>query len=412
VRALEAVAIVLLAALFLVKGVIPALTTVRTDFANYYVSSYVLLHESQNIDKLYEATWFGKKAAELGSPEGAIFQPFPPPTALLMAPLALFDMQTAERILTVLSLGALVGLVSIISRLTALDYPASLLLVLLSGFALINNFYLGQVYLLMALCLALSIRCYLQGQDFVSGLYAGIFIPIKYFPICLLIFFLLQRRWLAAASSVLMALTVLAVSLASMGWEIHWSYATRVLEHHLDGQMSNPFSLQYQSWNSALRSLFLEDSALNPHPLVDWPSGFGLVRGFVLVGLSALLFWVLRKGTHANVGAPLQIAALFSFGLIVAPASATYHFLLLSLPVAMVASELWKTHRLVPLSILLLLYVGMGTTPVGALDRLNLAGAWRLLAYPRLFLLLAFFITIALLTKAQGLRERAQRAFT
>ena len=198
-RALAVVAVVLLSTLLLLKGVLPALISVRTDFANYYVSSYVLLHESRNIDKLYAATWFGKKAAALGSPEGAIFQPFSPPTALLMVPLAFFDMQTAQRILTVLNLGALVGFVSILSRLVAFDYLASLLLVLLSGFALINNFYLGQVYLLMALCLALSIRCYLQGRDFVSGLYAGIFIPIKYFPICLLIFFLLQRRWLAAA---------------------------------------------------------------------------------------------------------------------------------------------------------------------------------------------------------------------
>jgi hypothetical protein len=131
------------------------------------------------------------------------------------------------------------------------------------------------------------------------------------------------------------------------------------------------------------------------------------VRGFVLAGLSTILFWVLWKAARVNVGAPLQIAALFSFGLIVAPATATYHFLLLSLPVAMVASELWKADRIIPLSILLLLYVGMGATPVGLLDRLDLAGAWRLAAYPRLFLLLAFFITIALLTRSQG--EQAQR---
>jgi hypothetical protein len=316
-------------------------------------------------------------------------------------------MQTADRIWTVLNVGILIVFVSTVSRLSAFDHVLSFFLVLVSGFALINNFYLGQIYLLMVLCLALSIRYYLRGKDFLSGLCAGIFIPVKYFPICLLIFFILQRRWFAVAAGVLVALILVCISLASMGWEIHWSYAQRILAHHLDGQMANPFSARYQSWNSLLRSLFVSDGTLNPRPLVDWPAAFAPLRAFVLVGLSAILSWVLWKGTHANVGASLQIAALFTFALLVAPATATYHFLLLSLPVTMVASQLLNAHRVLPLSILLILYAGMGAIPIGMLDRLDLQGAWRLLEFPRLFFLLAFFLTITLLTVSGGRREQS-----
>jgi hypothetical protein len=406
VKPLLMLTVALLAVILVLKGIFPALTTVRTDFANYYTSSYVLVHENKNIDKLYDADWFARKAAALGSPDGGIFQPFPPPTALLMVPLTIFDMQTAERIWTVLNVGILIVFVSTVSRLSAFDPVLSFFLVLVSGFALINNFYLGQIYLLMVLCLALSIRYYLRGKDLLSGLYAGIFIPVKYFPICLLIFFILQRRWFAAAAGVLVALILVCISLASMGWEIHWSYAQRILVHHLDGQMANPFSARYQSWNSLLRSVFIGDGALNPHPLVDWPEAFAPLRAFVLVGLSAILSWVLWKGVHANVGASLQIAALFTFALLVAPATATYHLLLLSLPVTMVASQLLSANRLLPLSILLILYAGMGAIPAGMLDRLDLQGAWRLLEFPRLFFLLAFFLTITLLTVSGGRREQ------
>jgi hypothetical protein len=407
VKPLLMLTVVLLAVILVLKGIFPALTKVRTDFANYYTSSYVLVHENRNIDKLYDADWFARKAAALGSPDGGIFQPFPPPTALLMVPLTIFDLQTAERIWTVLNVGILIVFVSTVSRLSAFDHVLSFFLVLVSGFALVNNFYLGQIHLLMVLCLALSIRYYLRGKDLLSGLYAGIFIPVKYFPICLLIFFVLQRRWFAVAAGVLVALILVCISLASMGWDIHWSYAQRTLVQHLDGQMANPFSARYQSWNSLLRSMFIGDATLNPRPLVDWPAGFAPLRAFVLVGLSAILSWVLWKGTHANVDASFQIAALFTFALLVAPATATYHFLLFSLPVTMVASQLLNAHRVLPLSILLILYAGMGAIPAGMLDRLDLQGAWRLLEFPRLFFLLAFFLTITLLTVSGGRREQS-----
>jgi hypothetical protein len=41
-----------------------------------------------------------------------------------------------------------------------------------------------------------------------------------------------------------------------------------------------------------------------------------------------------------------------------------------------------------------LLYVGIGIIPAGAIDRFGLDGAWKLLGYPRLYLLLALFLII------------------
>jgi hypothetical protein len=105
----------------------------------------------------------------------------------------------------------------------------------------------------------------------------------------------------------------------------------------------------------------------------------------------------------------LYVAALFAFALLVAPATATYHFLLLSIPMAMVSSQLLRTRRFAPLSILLLLYVGMGAIPAGALDRLHLDGVWKLLAYPRLYLLSVFFLALTPMMKSSRMYGKLGR---
>jgi hypothetical protein len=326
-----------------------------------------------------------------------------------MIPLTMFDMQTAKRIWTVVNVGILAAVVVVISRLGGLDYSLSSLLLLASGFALINNFYLGQIYLLMVLCLSLSIWYFRQEEDVLSGVFAGLFVPIKYFPLCLIVFFFLQKRWIVAASAVLTAFAVACISLITMGFEIHRSFFDLILFRHLDGQMANPFSAAYQSWNSLLRSVFVQDDVFNANPLIAWTPGFDYVRALIFIGLTVVLLWSLRRGRESETTISLQIAGLFSFALLVAPATATYHVLLLSIPMAMVSSQfLGKKQPLLP-SILFLTYVGMGAIPAGALDGLHLEGAWKLLAYPRLYFLTAFFSVVTLLIKSSWSNENLSR---
>jgi hypothetical protein len=389
-----------LSILLFVKGIIPAFTTIGTDFSNYYTSSYVLVHESRNVERLYDSQWFSQRARMLGSSEGGIFQPFPPPTALLMVPLAFFDMRTAKTLWTVINLGFLASLVVMLSRLSKLDYSLSFLVLLGSGFALINNFYLGQSYLILTLCLAFSIQFYTQKKDVLSGIVAGLFIPIKYFPLALVVLFLFEKRWIAAASAGLAALVVLGVSVLTLGPALHRSFLHVVLFEHLDGQMVNPFSATYQSWNSLLRSLFVKDVHLNPHPLVDWAAGYSYARGLVITGLTWVLFRATRIGVKRGMHFSYLAGILFSFALLVAPATATYHFLVLSIPVALLSSILLESKQFVPLTVVLICYCGLGGISAGALDALRLEGVWKLLAYPRLYLLLSLFLTITGLVRS------------
>ncbi|MEK6756674.1 MAG: hypothetical protein AABZ02_11035, partial [Bacteroidota bacterium] len=103
--------------------------------------------------------------------------------------------------------------------------------------------------------------------------------------------------------------------------------------------MANPFSATYQSWNSLLRSVFVQDDVFNANPLIAWTPGFDYVRALIFIGLTVVLLWSLRRGRESETTISLQIAGLFSFALLVAPATATYHVLLLSIPMAMVSSQ-------------------------------------------------------------------------
>jgi hypothetical protein len=91
--------------------------------------------------------------------------------------------------------------------------------------------------------------------------------------------------------------------------------------------------------------------------------------------------------------------------LLIAPATATYHFLVLSIPVAMLSPVLMDRKQFHLLGIVVLLYVGIGIVPAGAFDRIGLEGGWKLLAYPRLYLLLALFLTMAGMMGSAGRSE-------
>lgn len=387
--------------LLIAKGLVPAFTSIGTDFANYYVSSYVLVHDRQNTNRLYDAEWFGHRAQSLGGPNGAIFQPFPPPTALLMVPLTLFDIRTAKSIWTFFNLCLATGLVLILARLSILSHLQTVLILLGSGWAIINTFALGQVYLLLTFCLALSIYLYEQKREFASGVIAGLFIPIKYFPLALVVVFLIERKWNAVAGAFVSALAVLVLSVLTLGLDVHRFFLDSVLWHHLDGEMANPFSATYQSWDSLLRSLFIKDPILNPTPFLDSPAGFVFFRGSVILCLIAALILAMRRRIDRESLTVFYVSAFFTFTLLIAPATATYHFLVLSIPVAMLSPLLIRRNQIRLLGLVLLLYFGIGLVPAGGIDRIALEGIWRLLAYPRLYLLLALFLTITVLVEKE-----------
>src|SRR5438552_3627638 len=84
-RLAAAALLVALASFVLVRGVVPALTTIDSDFPNYFAAARIVA-AGGSAERLYDDSWFQQQIRrELPGvePRGK-FGPFPPPTALLM----------------------------------------------------------------------------------------------------------------------------------------------------------------------------------------------------------------------------------------------------------------------------------------------------------------------------------------
>jgi hypothetical protein len=88
---------------------------------------------------------------------------------------------------------------------------------------------------------------------------------------------------------------------------------------------------------------------------------------------------------------PPSIGLLGILVLVLAPATASYHFVLLWLPVGLLLGWLQRERAQAHASILLGLYSLIGFLPYGHLSGFAGRGGLTMLAYPRLLLLLAMF---------------------
>jgi hypothetical protein len=162
----------------------------------------------------------------------------------------------------------------------------------------------------------------------------------------------------------------------------------------------------YQSFDTLFNRLFIFDPTGNPHPLLAAPLlrtlSLVITKGaIVLVAVVTLLR--LHRERAAGAAAP-SIGILGILVLLIAPATATYTCVLLWLPIALLISYFLSQHARIPAYFTLGMYVAIGfvgltgpyTSPFEG------RGGLTVLAYPRLFLLLALFVGCAYFVLVPG----------
>lgn len=398
-------ALISLLAFVSILGIFPALTRIQTDFPNYYTAG-VIARTGVGVERLYDDQWFQEQIHEQGIPELGKFSPFPPATALLFIPLSWFTPLTALRILTLANILLLGGTVGLLAKLFHVSVRESCVFVLLSGLAVVNCFRFGQLYIALMFTMVLSYYRLTQRRPLLAGLAAGILLPVKYFSVVLLLFFLLKREWKAALATLAMSGLVLSLSISVLGWRIHEEWLLTVVGQHLQSHLTqqNPFSMNFQSFDSLCRRLFLFDAALNPHPMFDaallYPITKYLSVALVLAATASVVVRMAkRQAVSGNMLALLSVAAL-----LVAPATATYHFLLLCLPVGILLAGFHRDGNTRLFWLTLGAYCAIGFLPYKFFAVFDGHAAFTLLAYPRLWLLILLFI-VSYRAGARGLNS-------
>ena len=384
--------------LFVVRGVAPALTRVDSDFPSYFTAAKIVA-DGKSADRLYDESWFQEQMRlyHIGKPERGKFSPFPPPTALLLLPLTDLEPLNALRVVTVASILCLLLAAAVLARILSWGYLESTTFILLSGYAVWNSLRLGQPYVVVSASCILGYYARLRGAPVLAGLCFGLFVPIKYFPVVILIYFACRREWKIVLGGAAAALAVTAVSIAMLGWKVHEVFLSSVLGSHLVAHLSmqDPYAVSFQSFDTLFRRLFVFDATANPHP---WIAAARLQVVGVLVAKMTLLciaigtlVKIARSSDITDKAAP-SVGILGILTLLLAPATATYHFTLLWLPVGLLISQLYREHARYCAFWMLGLYTLIGFFPYWIAYRFDGHGGLTLLAYPRLYLLMAMFM--------------------
>jgi hypothetical protein len=393
------VAILLFAALacaLTVRGFVPAMSKVDSDFPGYFTAAKIVA-DGGDVERLYDDSWFQDQMRhyQIGKPYAGKFSPFPPPTALLLVPLAQLEPLHALRVVTGVSVLCLVCAIVLLARILCWSMIDSAVFILLSGNAVIGALRLGQPYILVSLSCVLGYYAYVKGRPVLAGVCFGVFSPIKYFPLTILAYFASRKEWKLVLGGATAILAVASVSVGVLGWKIHEDFLSSVLGNHLIANihMQNPFTASFQSFDTLFRRLFVFDATLNPQPWIALPRlhviGVVITKAAIfLAGIATLV--KLARNAAGNATAP-SIGLLGVLTLLLAPATATYHFVLLWLPVGLLVDYFFRQPAGARAYFILGTYALIGFFPYRFTTPFEGRGGLTVLAYPRLFLLLAMF---------------------
>jgi len=392
-----------LTSLVVVRGVVPALSSIETDFPNYFTAARIVV-KGGPVERLYDDSWFQAQTRQEmpGAPAKGKFGPFPPPTALLMVPLTPLEPLTALRVTVVAGILCLLCAIVLLARSVPLSIVDSAIVVLLAGYGLCADLRFGQPYIEVSTACILGYYAWRKEKPWLAGICLGLFVPVKYFPVILLACFAAFRQWRVVLGGIASATAVTLAGIAVLGWKVHAVFLASILGSHLTGHLGfqDPFAVSFQSFDSLFRRLFVFDAAANPHPWLALAAAQMPAVVITKVALATLalatVFRVARGGparpdsTDALAGS-LGLSGIFV--LLVAPATASYHFLLLWLPVGLLLNIAVRRGAILHAGLLLACYALISFFPYGHLSGFAGQGGLTVLAYARLWLVAGLFFT-------------------
>jgi len=384
------------AAIVLWKGILPALQNARGDFANYYTAARLVAEHKPLATAYRDFVWFQKQIDRYGiTHQLGGFIPHPPPTALIMLPLAPFEPLTAKRLWIGFNFALAIVVIILLAKMSELHWLPVAIILLSAGIGLINNFLFGQMYLLVLATIVAGIYLQQRGYPVLGGIVLGVMIPVKYVGGFFLLYYIWKKEWRLVISATATCAAMIGIIFLLQGAEIFRVFITEVLPRHLQGEIQEPFAIQFQSWNSLLRRMFVASPSLNPQPPLESPVLFSLIKNLIAWFSLSVFAWIYRQTkfsdqTHQRL---FEIGLIPLAVLLISPGSATYHFLLLSLSIACFAKillDLQQPRRAVMLSAFFLMinlpyYLQLKKFAVGWLTPIG---------YMRLWLLVFFFVTV------------------
>ena len=163
---------------------------------------------------------------------GHVFK-VPPFYGMFFVPLArAFDglsVLAAHRVMNVFLIIATALLWLRMWRLPLISPSAAALLIVMNFRPLADTIAFGQIDLVLLFVLTAALWALREGRDGLAGALVALGALFKLYPVVLLAFFVLKRRWAGLWGFALGMLLCNGVAIAAMGWELHRVYLFEVL---------------------------------------------------------------------------------------------------------------------------------------------------------------------------------------
>ena len=370
-------------------------------FVAHYTLARLLVH-GVDLARTYDDTWFAAQTARV-TPGVTDINVNPPTTALLLLPVARLGYTDARIAWTAASLALLVATVIVLVRQTGLGGTWALafaaLVLLYQPIAADLNF--ANVYLLVLALTVAAWQGYRGHDDRLLGVALALMLAIKLAGGFLWVLVLAERRWRALAWGAAGAAALVLGSLPWIGGAAWLADAASLADA---ARRPERAVTAYQSVTGLFRHLFTRDQTWNPAPLLRAPLVASVAPWVVVLVLVSVGLWVAhRHPTDDRVFAAFVIA-----GVVASPLALDYTYTTLLLPIAVALA--WVRRRGSPWA---WAPVAAAIVPI-ALDlpyrspRLT-AGAWALLAYPKLAGALLLWAGLLVAASLAPRRERAAR---
>jgi hypothetical protein len=244
-----------------------------------------------------------------------------------------------------------------------------------------NNIFFGQAYLLLFALLVEGFLAYKKGRPILTASLWAVAIVFKLFPLVILFFLIAKKQYKQVMYCSAACLLLGSVSVLLNGFASWQYYVFTIFPRANNGELNNSYTWLFQSAFMLGKNLFVYDEVQNPQVLFNSTPAFiicmVLFKAAVLA--SCVGITLSRKTTDWLAFAGWIIASM-----LLSPNGSSYSLILLLIPLLALASSK-QVYLYISIALLFLI----SAIPVQAL-----AGWPLLLQFPRLYLLLLFFILL------------------
>jgi hypothetical protein len=358
-----------------------------SDYAGYYFGSQALLHG--NYQQVYDTYSLNALIAEKGFTGVFVsYTPFPPFTSVVLAPFLMLPVAASKIVFNIFSASLFVWVLTRAIKYFSIPNRVVWLIPILFLIPLRNNIYFGQAYLLLFALLLEGFMAYKKGKTVVASLLWAVAIVFKLFPL-VVVFFLLVKKQYKQLAYCIAACLVLGIGSVMLNGLASWQYYVfTIFPRANSGELNNSYTYLFQSAFMLMKNLFVYDEVQNPQVFYNSMPVFVIIMALYK---SALLACCVGITLHRKISSLVAFAGWITAGLLLSPNGSSYSLVLLLLPILALANNK-------PVYV----YVGMAlvflinSIPVQAFANRSL-----LLQYPRLYLLLLFFLLILLVAGAR-----------